>query len=385
MSVLNLSNVLKVIKLNIKSIVLTIFVLDLLLLSYSYIMPQLYSTELTIMPPKKSNSGGGLSSFLQNLGGGALSIGGIGEDDQSKLFIDILKSRNVTSQIIEKLQIDTLVYFSNLSTFEINNTLSNIIDVKVEKSGLITLKCSMSTSYLADEKEIEFIKKLVKKMTDSFAEALNFTLKEKNNSAAKKSRIYIENEINKYKIKLDSVSINLQEFQETNNILEIEEQTKAVVSQAIEIGSQLIEYENELNLAKLQMNPNSTQISILQKQIDNIKIQANRIQNGGISDDLFSIPLSKVPVLTRKYIDLYRDREVLEKVLLYLETQKHQEEIQEEKDVPIIEILDEAYEPERKSAPKRSLMMIVGTIIFSVFTIIFVILRANKKGSLIIN
>lgn len=385
MSVLNLSNVLKVIKLNIKSIVLTIFVLDLLLLSYSYIMPQLYSTELTIMPPKKSNSGGGLSSFLQNLGGGALSIGGIGEDDQSKLFIDILKSRNVTSQIIEKLQIDTLVYFSNLSTFEINNTLSNIIDVKVEKSGLITLKCSMSTSYLADEKEIEFIKKLVKKMTDSFAEALNFTLKEKNNSAAKKSRIYIENEINKYKIKLDSVSINLQEFQETNNILEIEEQTKAVVSQAIEIGSQLIEYENELNLAKLQMNPNSTQISILQKQIDNIKIQANRIQNGGISDDLFSIPLSKVPVLTRKYIDLYRDREVLEKVLLYLETQKHQEEIQEEKDVPIIEILDEAYEPEKKSAPKRSLMMIVGTIIFSVFTIIFVILRANKKGSLIIN
>ena len=385
MSELNISNVFKVLKLKLKSLILIIVLLDVILLAYTFIMPQLFTSELSIMPPKNSSSGGGLSSFLQNLGGGALSIGGIGEADQSKLFGDILKSKTVTKQIVEKLQLDTLDNFSEFSELALVNTVSNMIEVKVEKSGLLKLKGSFATPYLATEDEIKFAKKLVKELTNSFAEALDFTLKEKNNSAAKQSRMYIENEIKKYRIKLDSVSMNLQMFQEKNNNLEIEEQTKAVVSQAIDIGSQLIKYENELNLAKLQMNSNSNHVSVLQKQIANIKIQAERIQNGGINEDKFSIPLSKVPALTREYLEIFRDREILEKVLMYLETQKHQEEIQEEKDVPIIEVLDYAYEPETKSAPQRTLMMIIGTIFISIFSIVLILFLAYKKGSLIID
>ena len=106
MSELNISNVFKVLKLKLKSLILIIVLLDVILLAYTFIMPQLFTSELSIMPPKNSSSGGGLSSFLQNLGGGALSIGGIGEADQSKLFGDILKSKTVTKQIVEKLQLD---------------------------------------------------------------------------------------------------------------------------------------------------------------------------------------------------------------------------------------------------------------------------------------
>jgi len=385
MSELNLTKIFKVLKLQLKTFIIIVIIFDVCLLAYSYIMPQMFTSELSIMPPKSSSSGGGLSSFLQNLGGGALSIGGIGEDDQSKLFADILKSRTVTNEIVEKLRLDTLSYFSELSELALTKTVSNLIEVDIEKSGLIKLKCSLQTSYLADKDEIKFIKTLVKDMTNLFAQSLDNTLKEKNNSAARQSRMYVENEINKYRQKLDSVALKLQRFQEENNVFEIEEQTKAVVLQAIEIGAQLIEYENELNLAKIQMNPNSNQVNILQQQIIKIKEQANRIQNGGINDDKFSIPLSKVPELTREYVEIYRDRAILEKVLMYLETQRHQEEIQEEKDVPIIEILDYAYEPDIKSAPQRSLMLIVGTIIISIFAFIYILFRAYKKGSLNIN
>lgn len=377
-----LDTIIKLLKLDFKKFISIVIGLNLVLIAYSFIMPQTYTSELSIMPPKNASSGGGLSSFLQNLGGGALSLGGLGEDDQSKLFADVLKSRNVAKKIISELRLDTLEYFKEETELSLVSSVSKILETKVEKSGIIKLTCQFSTSYFADKNENEFVRKLVQDITNSFAESLDKILKEKNNSSAKQSRIYIDNEINKYRVKLDSISIELQKFQEEHNILEIEEQTKAVVTQAIEIGTQLIEYENELNLAMIQMNPNSNQVQILKNQIEKIKQQAKRIQEGGLDDNSFSIPLSKVPELARRFAEIYRDREIIEKVLLYLETQKHQEMIQEEKDVPVIEVLDYAYHPEIRSSPKRTLMLIVGTLIFSCFSFLYIVISAYRKGRL---
>lgn len=382
MKEIHLNTILKILKVDFKKFISIVIGLNIILIGYSFIMPQTYSSELTIMPPKSSSGGGGLSSFLQNLGGGALSLGGIGEDDQSKLFADVLKSRNVSQKIISELELDTLDFFKELSDLALNAEVSRILETKVEKSGIIKLNCNFSTTYFANQEEIEFVKKLVKEITNSFAKSLDEILKEKNNSSAKQSRLYIDGEINKYRIKLDSISAELQNFQEEHKILEIEEQTKAVVTQAIEIGTQLIEYENELNLAMIQMNPNSNQVQVLRNQVEMIKKQAKRIQEGGLNDDGFSLPLSKVPELARRFTEIYRDREIIEKVLLYLETQKHQEMIQEEKDVPVIEILDYAYEPEIRSSPKRSLMLLIGTIIFAIVAFIYIIISAYYKGRL---
>ena len=207
-------------------------------------------------------------------------------------------------------------------------------------------------------------------------------MKENSNSSAKSSRIYIEGEIAKYSKQLDSVALLLQNFQETNNVLEIEEQTKAIVQSAIDIGSQIIKAEYELNLAKLQMTPNSEKVNILKEQVELLKSQYTQVQSGGLGSDKFSIPLSKVPDLARQFATLYRDRTILEKVILYLETQKHQEYIQEEKDTPVIEVLDEAYLPFKKSAPQRGLILILGTILFLVGTSIYVVYKAYKKGAL---
>lgn len=384
MSELNFSKIIQVLKINSKKLVLTILILDILLISYSFIMPQMFKSELVIMPPKNSSSGSTLSNFISSLGGAGLSIGGVGES-KSGLFADILKSKTVANKVSKRLSLDTLPMFSKFNELELQNLLSSMIETKVDKSGLIRLVCELKTGYLADENEIEFTKNLVKELTDAFGIALDEVLQDKNNSSAKSSRIYIENEINKYKIKLDSVAVALQKFQEENNVLEIEEQTQAIVKNAIDLGSKILEYENELNLAKLQMNPNSSSIKILEDQVQLMKSQYSRIQDGGLADDNFSIPLSKVPDLARRFADLYRDREIVEKVLLYLETQRHQEFIQEEKDTPVIEILDYAYKPIKKSAPQRSLMLILGTIIFFIFTSIFIVYKAYKKGSLEIN
>lgn len=375
-------NVLKIIKFNLKKILLIVFVLNSILLAYSLIMPKMYKSEIVIMPPKSNASGGSLSSFISSLAGAGLSIGGVGES-KSKLYADILLSKSVTNKVIEDLSLDTLKMFSKLHKIEIQNIVQRLIEVDVEKSGLIVLVCKVKTGYLADDKEIEFTKNLVQKIANAYGTSLDKVLKEKDNSNAKASRIYIESELKRYTAKLDSVSSEFQKFQEENNVLEIEEQTKAIVQSAIDLGSQIIEYENELNLAKLQMNPNSAKVSILEDQVQLMKSQYEKIQNGGLDNDKFSIPLKKVPDLAHKYADLFRERTIIEKVILYLETQRHQESIQEGKNTPVIEILDYAYKPYKKSAPQIMLMQILGLLLFTTFTSLYFVYDAYKKGKLI--
>ena len=378
---LNLYKFLQVFKLNIKKIILIVFILDILLLGYTFIMPQMFKTEIAIMPPSKNSSGGALSSFISNLAGSSLNLGSMGES-KSALYADILKSKSVLNKVIDKLKLKKIKKYSKLNSLELQEVLGSSVEIDVEKSGIIRLVCEIKTDYLASNEDIEFTKNLVENIANTFAISLDEVLKENSNSSAKSSRIYIEGEIAKYSKQLDSVALLLQNFQETNNVLEIEEQTKAIVQSAIDIGSQIIKAEYELNLAKLQMTPNSEKVNILKEQVELLKSQYTQVQSGGLGSDKFSIPLSKVPDLARQFATLYRDRTILEKVILYLETQKHQEYIQEEKDTPVIEVLDEAYLPFKKSAPQRGLILILGTILFLVGTSIYVVYKAYKKGAL---
>ena len=57
-------------------------------------------------------------------------------------------------------------------------------------------------------------------------------------------------------------------------------------------------------------------------------------------------------------------------VLTYLETQKHQEAIQEEKDIPVVQVLDTAIEPRFKYSPSRGKILFISTFISTVIVLL---------------
>ncbi|MER3327933.1 MAG: hypothetical protein RIF34_00030, partial [Candidatus Kapaibacterium sp.] len=251
--------------------------------------------------------------------------------------------------------------------------IPTLFEVEVEKSGIIVLSGLVPTGYLPNDKEKQAAAELSYKLTNIAIDALNEVLIEKNSSTARNSRMYVENEIEKYKIQLDSVSTELEKFQSENKVLALEEQTTAIVSQVMELNSLLTETKIKLNLAKIQYAENSPQITALQSQVDFLQRQSNELQAG--NDDEFSISLNKVPNLTRKYLELFRDKTIFMSVLTYLETQKHQEAIQEEKDIPVVQVLDTAIQPKNKFSPSRGKILFISLFVSTVIVLlIFLVL-----------
>jgi hypothetical protein len=97
-------------------------------------------------------------------------------------------------------------------------------------------------------------------------------------------------------------------------------------------------------------------------QLTQLKQEYDKLQYGGDSTDYY-IPFPEVPALEKTYTGMVRDLKVLEQVHAYLQNQYYQDRVQEERDVPVVQVLDTAPVPDHRSSPKRAVMFMLGLII----------------------
>ena len=108
-----------------------------------------------------------------------------------------------------------------------------------------------------------------------------------------------------------------------------------------------------------------------------MQTQFSAAQNGGVgSDDKLSIPVGVLPEISMGYLNLVRDIKILEQVNAYLESQRMQESIQEERDVPTIQVIDPALTPEHRSSPARTWMAVFGFLSSLIAGIVLAIARS---------
>lgn len=87
------------------------------------------------------------------------------------------------------------------------------------------------------------------------------------------------------------------------------------------------------------------------------------------------VPFEKVPELTMQYLRLYRNLEIQNKILEFALPLYEQAKVDEQKEVPVVLVLDKAVPGERKDTPKRTLIVLSASIlalILSVLAVFFI-------------
>lgn len=85
--------------------------------------------------------------------------------------------------------------------------------------------------------------------------------------------------------------------------------------------------------------------------------------------------LDKTPNTSLKYLDAVRNLKYQEAIWEILTKQFEMSKLDEAKDFPLIQVLDKAVPPEKKSKPKRSLIVILATLAAFFLAIIWVFVR----------
>jgi capsule polysaccharide export protein KpsE/RkpR len=372
-------NLFKVLKNYIVIIVSIPVIVALITIGIGFCLPKTYETNFRIVPSKESGSNGGsLLNMLSNSAG--LAIPGGSSNSQVNLLLELYKSRRLASILLNDSIFIDLKNNKQLNEEVKFNLIKGIFDIKQEKTGYLNITVSYSTDFLPDEKQkIDVIKK-VKLIAEKSVKIVDSLINLKNNNNAKRTRIYLDNELQKYYSLVDTVGNKMQGFQEKQNVLDIEAQTKATISQVVDLASELAKLQSDLNIAKIQYTENSPIIKSLSKQIEFTKQQINKIQKGlFLESDDYSLSLDKVPGLTKDYTSLFRNRKIIEQVIVYLETQKHQEAIQEDKRIPNLDLIDEPYEPSSPAKPNVKLMGLSAFLITLFITYLISLVIEYRK------
>ena len=337
------------------------------------ISPVTYKAPVTILPPEDTDqlsglgsliSGGGVSDFLT----GKLAPG------NSQLFIQILKSRTAAEYVIRKNNL--LEFYDEKKEFEAIKKLQRDLELDLSKEGIITLSVNVLSEYLPLVfSDIDSVKNLSARISNSYIEALDSINREKVSYRAKRGREYIEEQLNVTKTELDSAEVKLMEFQKKNKTVSLTDQLTSAIESAAKLKAEIVNTEIEIGLLEPNSRQDNRTLLALKKKLNQLN---NEYKKFDIDSDDYLIAFSDVPELGMQLSQLLRTVKIKNEVYLLLQKQYYKERIQENRDVPTIDILDEAIPPEKKVSPR----LIYSTFVSSIFVLLivssFLIFREKK-------
>ena len=213
--------------------------------------------------------------------------------------------------------------------------------------------------------DLNSIKKLAASISNSFIEALDSINREKISYRAKRGREYIEEQLKITRVELDSAELKLMEFQKKNKTVSLPDQLTSVIESAAKLKAEIVNTEIEIGLLEPNSRPDNRTLLALKKKLNQLEEEYDKFN---IDSDDYLVAFSDVPEIGMQLSKLLRTVKIKNEVYLLLQQQYYKERIQENRDVPTVDVLDEAITPEKKSSPR----LIYSTAISSIFVFLIV-------------
>ena len=347
----------------------------LIFLILFFVYPISYESVVTVLPPEKNSQMGGLSGLLSGNGDISDLMNSGMTGGNSQLFIEILKSRTAAEYVIKKNNL--MIFYNTGNIYEAVKKLGNNLNIELTKEGIIKLNVTVSTHFFplfSDEQK--FVRRLSADISNSFIEALDNINRNKLTSKAKKAREYIEGQIIITKGLLDSVETSLMSFQKSNKTFALPEQVKAAIDAASKIKAEIATTEIELGMVQSNLKEDNRTLVALRSKLEQLREQYNKMEMG--SQD-YIVSFKEVPQLGRELASLLREVKIQNEVYLLLQQQYYKEKIQENRDLPTVDVLDEAIPPQKPTGPRVIFSSIIGGAFVFMLISLIIIYSEQKK------
>ncbi len=340
-----------------KLIFYDVLIFTLLAVVLSFILPKKYLATARLLPPPEESEFAGLIGTT----GTSLSIprissrlargaGFLRGSTPSDLIGAILLSRTIQERVVTNC--DLMRIYKIKKSMEVAvKRLNRETKVKITEEGVVEINVETQDAKLAAD------------IANSYLEELDRFLKESNMSRGKNMRLFIEKRLNSALTELKTAQESLQTFQERHKVVALDEETKAVIDAYAKLKSELLKREMEMALIQNVSASDNVYLSSVKKEIFAFQQKLKEMEGGksrgrGFGAG-FAVPFSQLPAVAAEYARRLRDYRVQEEIYALLVQQYEQAKIMEARDTPTITVLDYARIPEKKSFPKRAIIVFV--------------------------
>lgn len=354
-----------------KKLIVKIFLASTLLsVIISLLLTKYYKSEAVIMPVTAPSSG----SFSQLAAIASMSIN---YQDPTIKIDAVLNSDTIAEMVVKELNLVEVIFEgdppSNQDPVQaaVRSLKKNIIDVKMnKKNGTITISSIWKNPIMA------------KNITEKYIEKLKLILSEKALTISKANRVFLEEELNKLRKKIDTQKNVLAKFQKKEKVIEPTEQMKGSMALYANLISRKMALEVEVRQLESILSPDSPQVQNKKELLESIKKEIKKLEN---TKESAVLGLTDAPYALKNYSDILMDLKISEEIYKNLYALYEKARLDELKDDIFIEVIDYPKIPDIKFKPKRALIVAVSaisSIFFAIFLVFFLDYYENiKKGN----
>lgn len=318
----------------------------LLTAGISLLIPNRYMASTKLLPPQQAQSGA--AALLSQLGGAATAAAGMaGIKNPNDLYVGMLRSRTVADKLVK--QFDLQRVFGTELMDDTRRRLADSTTLNAGKDGLITI-------------EVETVDpKLSSSLANAYVGELVHLTKVLAVTEAAQRRVFFERQLEATKDNLAVSEASLKGGLSTRGVISVDGESRALVQTMGALRAQISAAEIQLNSMRAVVTPQNPDFKRAQENVSSLRAELYKLENGR-PDTRESGPSSGSPVGLEN-IKLLRDVKYHQMLYELLAKQYEVARLDEAKDTALIQVLDRAVEPERKSKPARALMVLSAAVL----------------------
>ena len=317
----------------------------------SLLLPVRYTATVTLLTPQQNTSiGAALASQLGSMGGvAALAGGSLGLKNPNDMFVGMLRSRSVEDAMVQRfglMQEYKKRYLSEArKVFEDRATIDGS-----GKDGLIHISVEDRDSKRAAD------------LANGYVEAFRSLSQHLATTEASQRRLFFEQELEQAKDRLADAEEALKETQQKTGMIQLESQSRALIESAASLRAQITEREVQIQGMQTYATGENAALVQARRELESLRAQLTKL--GGSEDSAggeLIVPKGRVPQAGLEYIRKLRDVKYNETIFDILARQFELAKLDEAKEGALIQVVDPAIVPDKKSFPKRALIVLCVT------------------------
>jgi tyrosine-protein kinase Etk/Wzc len=357
----HLLDLLIVLSLHKRIILSTTLAATVLAVIVSLLLPNRYTATAIILPPQQSQSLA--ASMIGQLGGlgpmAAMAQKDLGLKNPNDLYVGLLRSRTAEDVLIRRF--DLLRIYRDRKMSDARKDLENASSIVLGKEGFVSISVEDKDRARAPEIANAYVEQL-RQLTQDLAV-----------TEAGQRRLFFERQLEFAKNNLADAEQALKATEQKTGLIQLDGQAKAIIESVVRLRTQVAAKEVESHAMRLFSTEQNPDVMMGEEQLSGLRTQLALLerQSGGASSNSdgnsdgnsngVQIPVGNVPEAGLQYVRKLRDVKYAEAMFELLAKQYEAARLDEAKTATVIQVLDPAIEPDRKSSPARALIVVIAT------------------------
>lgn len=341
------------IKENIKLLVLAPVAAGVMALGGSFLIPPTFTASTSFLQPQQQQ--GAAAAMLQGLGAlGGLAGAATGLKNPADQYVAFIKSRSVQDALVKRFDLQKR-YETELHEDALR-ALEGAARISAGKDGLIKVE--------VDDKEPA----VAAQLANAHVEELRKLLERLAVTEAQQRRVFYEQQLEQTKAKLAVAQSALQRSGINEGALRAEPKMAAEAYAALKAA--VTASQVRLQSMRSYLTEQSPEFRLAQSELGALQAQLSKAESASTAaaDD--------------DYIAKYRDFKYQETLFEMFAKQFELAKLDEARDGAVIQVVDVAQTPERKSKPKKAMIAVLATLATGFVLLLFVFVRQAWRNGL---